>query len=146
VVAVSGTTITLSSTVDFTQFFSVVGSATSFRTGYFSVVFPQGTSLSPGWFLASSQMPLNRYAQITNVRNITEKLVVGKNQTVSRFTLADMNQNAGINNPSAAWTFYVYAGISSATYTFFATNQTYTFRSDANIPFGSYPGVGTYSA
>jgi hypothetical protein len=146
VVAVSGTTITLSSTVDLTQFFSVVGSATSYRTGYFSVLFPVGTSLSPGWFLASSQMPLNRYAQITNVRTITEKLVLGKNQVVSRFAVADMNQDLGVTYTPATWTFYVFAGISSATYTFFATNQTYTFRSDANIPYGSFPGVGTYSA
>ena len=145
VVGVSGTTITLSSTVDFTQFFTVVGSATATSTGYFSVLFPQGTSLSPGWFIASSQMPLDRYAQITNVRSITQSSSFGKGRNVSRYALADMNQNAGINNPSAVWTFYVYAGISSATYTFFATNQTYTFRANANIPFGSFPGIGTYT-
>jgi lambda family phage minor tail protein L len=145
VVGVSGTTITLSSTVDFTQFFTVVGSATSSSTGYFSVLFPQGTPLSPGWFIASDQMPLDRYAQITNVRSITQSTSFGKSRNVSRYALADMNQNAGINNPSAAWTFYVYAGIPSATYTFFATDQTYTFRANANIPYGSFPGIGTYT-
>jgi lambda family phage minor tail protein L len=145
VVGVSGTTITLSSTVDFTQFFTVVGSATATSTGYFSVLFPQGTPLSPGWFIASDQMPLDRYAQITNVRSITQSSSFGKSRSVFRYALADMNQNAGINNPSAVWTFYVYAGISSATYTFFATDQTYTFRANANIPYGSFPGIGTYT-
>jgi hypothetical protein len=57
-----------------------------------------------------------------------------------------MNQDLGVTYTPATWTFYVFAGISSATYTFFATNQTYTFRADANIPYGSFPGVGTYSA
>jgi hypothetical protein len=145
VVAVSGTTITLSSTVDLTQFFSVVGSAGGTAYGA-SVYFPEATSLAVNWFIASNLLPLNRYAQIANVRSLTQKTVSGKNQFVSRYAVADLTQNTGVSNRSATWTFYVFAGISSATYTFFATNQTYTFRSDANIPYGSFPGVGTYSA
>jgi lambda family phage minor tail protein L len=144
VVGVSGNTVTLSSTVDLTQFFSVVGSASSFVTYNFGVYFPQLTPLAVGWFLASSVMPLSRYAQITNIRYITIKTTSGKNYNVSKYAVADINQNQG-NNKSAAWTFYVFSGIPSATYTFFATNQTYTFRSDANIPYGSFPGVGTYT-
>jgi lambda family phage minor tail protein L len=145
VVAVSGTTVTLSSTVDLTQFFSVVGSATSLVTVDFAVYFPQGTSLTVGWFLASSVLPLNRYAQITNIRSVTIKTSSGRNTLISRYTVADISQNQG-NNADAAWTFYVFAGISSATYTFFATDQSYTFRANANIPFGSFPGVGQYTA
>jgi lambda family phage minor tail protein L len=145
VVAVSGTTVTLSSTVDLTQFFSVVGSATSLVTVDFAVYFPQGTSLTVGWFLASSVLPLNRYAQITNIRSVTTKTSSGRNTLISRYTVADISQNQG-SNADAAWTFYVFAGIPSATYTFFATDQSYTFRANANIPFGSFPGVGTYTA
>jgi lambda family phage minor tail protein L len=145
VVAVSGTTVTLSSTVDLTQFFTVVGSATSLVTVDFAVYFPQGTSLTVGWFLASSVLPLNRYAQITNIRSVTTKTSSGRNTVISRYTVADISQNQG-NNADAAWTFYVFAGISSATYTFFATDQSYTFRANANIPFGSFPGIGTYTA
>jgi hypothetical protein len=145
VVAVSGTTVTLSSTVDLTQFFSVVGSATSLVTVDFAVYFPQGTSLTVGWFLASSVLPLNRYAQITNIRSVTIKTSSGRNTLISRYTVADISQNQG-SNADAAWTFYVFAGIPSATYTFFATDQSYTFRANANIPFGSFPGVGTYTA
>jgi phage-related protein len=144
VVAVSGTTVTLSSTVDLTQFFSVVGSATSLVTVNFAVYFPQATSLTVGWFLASSVMPLNRYAQITGIRSVTTKLASGRNVIVSRYAVADISQNQG-NNANAAWTFYVFAGIPSATYTFFATDQSYTFRANANIPFGSFPGVGQYT-
>jgi lambda family phage minor tail protein L len=145
VVAVSGTTVTLSSTVDLTQFFSVVGSATSLVTVGFAVYFPQATSFNVGWFLASSVMPLNRYAQITGKRSLTVKVPSGRNVLVSRYTVADISQNQG-SNADAAWTFYVFAGIPSATYTFFATDQSYTFRANANTPFGSFPGVGQYTA
>jgi len=144
VVAVSGTTVTLSSTVDLTQFFSVVGSAsgTVFDA---SVYFPEATSLTVGWFIASSLLPLNRYTQIANVRSVTRKGVSGRNTFVTRNTIADLTQNTGISNQAATWTFYVFAGIPSATYTFFATDQSYTFRANANLPFGSFPGIGTYT-
>ena len=144
VVAVSGTTVTLSSTVDLTQFFSVVGSAASVATNGFAVYFPQATSLTVGWFLASSVLPLNRYAQITGIRSVTTKMPSGRNVVISRYAIADISQNQG-SNANAAWTFYVFAGIPSATYTFFATDQSYTFRANANIPFGSFPGIGTYT-
>ena len=144
VVAVSGTTITLSSTVDLTQFFSVVGSAVG--TAYdASVYFAQGTSLFVGWFIASSLLPLNRYAQIAGVRVVTRKGVSGRNTFVIRNKVADLTQNTGISNQTATWIFYVFAGIPSATYTFFATDQSYTFRANANIPYGSFPGIGTYT-
>ena len=144
VVAVSGTTVTLSSTVDLTQFFSVVGSAGGTVYGA-SVYFAQGTSLTVGSFIASSLLPLNRYTQIANVRSVTQKGVSGRNTFVTRNTVADLTQNTGINNQTATWTFYVFAGIPSATYTFFATDQSYTFRANANLPFGSFPGVGQYT-
>lgn len=144
VVAVSGTTVTLSSTVDLTQFFTVVGSAVG--TVYSDLVdFPAVTSLSVGWFIASSLLPLNRYAQISGVRSIVKKTVSGRNSFVAKFAVADLTQNTGISNQSVTWTFYVFASIPSATYTFFATSQTYTFRANASIPYGSYPGVGTYT-
>jgi lambda family phage minor tail protein L len=144
VVAVSGTTITLSSTVDLTQFFSVVGSANSEVTVDQSIFFPKNTSLSVGWYVASSVMPLSRLAQITGLRSRTVKFVSGKNVIVNEYRIADITQNQG-STVDAAWTFYVFAGISSATYTFAATDQTYTFRADAYLPYGSYPGVGTYT-
>ena len=144
VVAVSGTTITLSSTVDLTQFFSVVGSANSQVTVDQSIFFPKNTSLSVGWYASSSVMPLSRLAQITGLRNRTVKTTAGKNIQVSEYRIADITQNQG-STKNAAWTFYVFAGISSATYTFAATDQTYTFRADANLPYGSYPGMGTYT-
>ena len=144
VVAVSGTTITLSSTVDLTQFFSVVGSANSQVTVDQSIFFPKNTSLSVGWYASSSVMPLSRLAQITGLRNRTVKTTAGKNIQVSEYRIADITQNQG-STKNAAWTFYVFAGISSATYTFAATDQTYTFRADANLPYGSYPGIGSFA-
>ena len=143
VVGVSGTTVTLSSVVDLTQFFTVVGSATSFVTVNQSVYFIEGTSLSVGWYAASSVMPLNRRAQIAGIRNQTYKTTIGRTTQVTRRTIADITQNQG-STLSAAWTFYVFAGIPSGTYTFSATNQTYTFRADNFLPYGSFPGVGTF--
>jgi len=144
VVAVSGTTITLSSTVNLTQFFSVVGSANSQVTVDQSIFFPKNTSLSVGWYVSSSLMPLSRLARITGLRNRTVRTTVGRSVQVSEYRIADITQNQG-NNKNASWTFYVFAGISSATYTFSATNTTYTFRPNNTLPFGSFPGVGTYT-
>jgi phage-related protein len=144
VVAVSGTTITLSSTVNLTQFFSVVGSANSELTIDQAIFFPKNTSLSVGWYVASSVMPLSRFAQITGLRSRTVRVTSGRNVIVNEYRIADITQNQG-NNKDAAWTFYVFAGIPSATYTFAATDQTYTFRADAYLPYGSFPGVGTFS-
>jgi len=79
------------------------------------------------------------------VRSVTRKGVSGRNTFVTRNTVADLTQNTGISNQAATWTFYVFAGIPSATYTFFATDQSYTFRANANLPFGSFPGIGTYT-
>jgi hypothetical protein len=144
VVAVSGTTITLSSTVNLTQFFSVVGSANSQVTVDQSIFFPKNTALSVGWYVGSSVMPLSRLAQITGLRNRTVKTTAGKNIQVSEYRIADITQNQG-SNKDAAWTFYVFAGISSAAYTFAATDQTYTFRADGALPYGSYPGIGSFA-
>jgi phage-related protein len=144
VVAVSGTTVTLSSTVDLTQFFSVVGSATGVAFGA-SVQYPQATTLSVGWYAVSSLMPFDRYCQITNVRTVTSKITTGRNTNIAKRAVADLTQNTGVSSKESAWTFYVFAGISSATYTFFATDQSYTFRANANLPFGSFPGIGTYT-
>jgi hypothetical protein len=39
---------------------------------------------------------------------------------------------------------YQFNGIPAATYNFVSTNGNYTFRADASIPYGSYPGVGAF--
>jgi len=144
VVAVSGTTITLGTPVDPTQLFSVVGSASGTVIAA-SVYFALGTSLTVGWFIASSLLPLNRFTQIANVRSVTRLGVLSRNQFVITNTVADLTQNTGISNQTATWTFYIPTAIPSATYTFFATDQSYTFRANANLPFGSFPGIGTYT-
>ena len=144
VVAVSGTTITLGTPVDPTQLFSVVGSASGTVIAA-SVYFALGTSLTVGWFIASSLLPLNRFTQIANVRSVTRLGVLSRNQFVITNTVADLTQNTRISNQTATWTFYIPTAIPSATYTFFATDQSYTFRANANLPFGSFPGVGQYT-
>lgn len=147
VVTVSGNTVTLSSPVDLTQFFTVVGSANSVGTVGQSIYFLDGTPLSVGWFAASSVMPLQRRAQIATVRSFTRKEdnPFGTGHVVIRRTVAELNQSP-LSGANAAWTFYVENPIPAATYTFTATNTVYTFRSDNAIPYGSFPGIGAYTA
>ena len=42
------------------------------------------------------------------------------------------------------WSAYTGGTISAATYSFAATSRNYTFKADAVIPFGSFPGIGTF--
>jgi len=145
VVAVSGTTLTLSSPADLDGLVTPVASAVG-TIGGSLIAFTFGTPLTVGWYVVGSIMPLSRRCQIINVLN--QSRVDSSLKRVIRSTVATVNQNAGTKPlfTNTTWTFYIPTAIPSATYTFFATNQTYTFRANANIPFGSYPGVGTYSA
>jgi hypothetical protein len=60
----------------------------------------------------------------------------------SKVAFLSQTYNSGPNN--ITWSFYVPGSISSATYTFTATDPNYTFRASANLPYGSYPGIGAY--
>lgn len=145
VVAVSGTTVTLSSTVDPSQFFSAV--TTRFGqtvVGRALVYFPyEANLLTVGWFAASPDMPLSRLAQVTGVRTLYRVVTSGKNSGAQKYSTADISQVPSYSG-FRTWSFYVFNGIPAATYTFFATNTTYTFRPNAAVPYGSYPGVGIY--
>jgi lambda family phage minor tail protein L len=141
VVGISGNTVFLSSPVDVTQFFSAVSSASGTTGGAF-VQFADGTPLTVWRFAASSVMPLARRCQVIGVRRV-RGIDSGKNPRVRHYAYADLNQRTD-KALTTTWTFYVETGIPSGTYTFSATNQTYTFRADSTLPYGSFPGVGTF--
>jgi phage-related protein len=139
VVGVSGNTVTLSSTVDATQFYSVIDSFAGTADRYIIQVAPNAAG-SVGQLIANSlHMPLSRGAIITDVRYIW--ITAGKN--ANKIKLYTMSQ-AVDRRRGMAFGIYQFNGIPSATYNFVSTNGNYTFRANASIPYGSYPGVGTF--
>ena len=153
VVGVSGNTVTLSSTVDATQFYSVIGSFTGTVRGFNIEVSPSAAG-SVGQLVASTTipsgfgrrptgvvLPLSRGAIITNVRYYW--ISFGGRGGSSRRKAYTISQ-APDYSASATFSIYQFNGIPSATYTFVSTNGNYTFRANSNLPFGSYPGVGAY--
>jgi lambda family phage minor tail protein L len=145
VVGVSGNTVTLSSTVDATQFFTTAWTRTStaarYRRERNKVYFTDlSTPITVGQFISSSVLPLSRKAVITGVLNgFLGSTKVG----LSRYKIAAISQEAA-SNASVVWTAYTGGTIPSATYNFVSTNGFYTFRANASIPYGSYPGVGAF--
>ena len=148
VVTVSGTTITLGTPVDPTQFFTALDSTGGRLTGNRTSVL---VSSLPGAFtvnriISSEYVPATARARITNIRHVG----ISTGKSVNMYNVLDLSIAANypvriFSSPLFTWTVYSESAPSAATYTFFATNQTYTFRANANLPFGSYPGVGTYT-
>jgi hypothetical protein len=155
VVGVSGNTVTLSSTVDSTQFYSVIGSFSgTVDKGYYIIVAPNAAG-SVGQLIASTTipsgfrvrptgevLPLSRGAIITNVRYYW--VPSGSRGGSSQRKLYTISQ-APDYNATATFSIYQFNGIPSATYNFVSTNGNYTFRANSNLPFGSFPGIGAFS-
>jgi lambda family phage minor tail protein L len=146
VVGVAGNTVTLSSPVPLEQFFVAAWTRTSaaalFRRHRNRVYFTDlSTPMAEGQFIGSSVMPLSRRAVITGVLN---GFLGSTNPGVSRYKIAVISQ-AVASNASVSWTAYTVGTIPAATYNFAVSNSTYTFRANAAIPYGSYPGIGAFS-
>jgi hypothetical protein len=140
VVGVSGNTVTLSSTVDSTQFYSVIGSfaGTADRN---IVQVATNAAGSVGQLVANNvAMPLSRGAVITEVRYYW--ITVGKGS--QRRKVYTISQSVA-SRQTVVFSIYQFNGIPSATYNFVSTNGNYTFRANASIPYGSYPGIGTFA-
>jgi lambda family phage minor tail protein L len=142
VVGVSGSTVTLSSTVDLTQFYSIIGSFSASANGSTLQVLLDAAG-SVGQLIASGTiMPLARQAIITNVRYYW---IPGSRASGSiKRKRYDISQSVA-RPESATFSIYQFNGIPAATYTFAPTNTFYTFRSAANLPYGSYPGIGAFT-
>ena len=139
VVGVSGNTVTLSSTVDSSQFYSVIGSFAGTADRNFVQVATNAAG-SVGQLVANSvAMPLSRGAVITEVRYYW--ITVGKGS--QRRKVYTISQSVA-SRQAVAFSIYQFNGIPSATYNFVSTNGNYTFRAAANLPYGSYPGVGAF--
>jgi lambda family phage minor tail protein L len=147
VVAVSGTTLTISPPVPVTEAIltltATITTNRAFRGSTNKAYFAESAAISVGWYAASSLLPLSRLAQVTSIgRGAFGSSKVG----LSFSKVAFFNQTYNSGSSNITWSFYVPGSISSATYTFVATDQDYTFRADGTLPFGSFPGIGTFSA
>jgi hypothetical protein len=117
---------------------SIIATTKSSNEAYFAT----SAAISVGWYAASSLLPLSRLAQVTSIG----QSAFGNSKaglTLSKVAFLSQTYTSGITN--IAWSFYVPGSISSAAYAFSATDQNYTFRANAAIPYGSYPGVGMFS-
>jgi lambda family phage minor tail protein L len=139
VVGVSGNTVTLSSTVDATQFYSVIDSFAGTADRNFVQVATNAAG-SVGQLVANNvAMPLSRGAVITNVRYYW--ITIGKGSQQRK--IYTISQSVA-SRQAVVFSIYQFNGIPSATYNFVSTNGNYTFRANASIPYGSYPGVGAF--
>jgi lambda family phage minor tail protein L len=146
VVAVSGTTLTISPPVPVTTAILILTATittnTAFKRSTDKAYFAEGAAISVGWYASSSLLPLSRLAQVTSIgRGVFGSSKVGL--SFSKVAYLNQTYNSGPNN--ITWSFYALGSISSATYTFSATNRTYTFRADGTLPYGSYPGISSFA-
>lgn len=144
VVGVAGNTVTLSSPVALEQFFTTAWTRTGFSPKFADrnrVYFTDlSTPMVEGQFIGSSVMPLSRKSVITGIFN----LVFGSARVgVGRYKVAVISQ-AVTSDASVSWTAYTLGAIPAATYNFAVSDANYTFRANAAIPYGSYPGIGTF--
>jgi lambda family phage minor tail protein L len=145
VVAVAGSTLTISPPVPITTaILTLVSTLTTnraFEGASNRAYFDESAAISVGWYAESSLLPLSRLAQVTSIG----QGAFGTAQTGLSFSkIAYFNQTYPSGKNNIVWSFYVPGSISSATYTFAATDQSYAFRADAYLPFGSFPGVGQF--
>jgi lambda family phage minor tail protein L len=148
VVAVSGNTITLSAPVALEQVYpsqwSATGTIVQYRDRnkvYFSNL---STPMVVGQYLASSLLPLARRAVITGILN--QRITLGKTVTQRKIAVLSQSVFTNATDVSVTWTAYIAGSFPSTTYSFTATNRNYTFRQNFNVPFGSFPGIGTFAA
>jgi hypothetical protein len=150
IVARSGTTLTLSAPVDFVQFLSLAvtdtaeadpfSTAKTFSTN--RVYFDSPSSFAVGQYVRSQSgtLPLERRARVVSKLSAVKFGFNG-----GSYAIAVLDTTYTYNRGSQGlWDFYNVAAIPSATYAFTATDPNYTFRASANLPYGSYPGIGAY--
>jgi phage-related protein len=144
VVAVAGNTVTLSSLVSLDQFLSAVwtrtGNVPQSRDRNKVFFIDTITPMVVGQYIGSSLLPLSRKAVITDILN---EWSGSTKITLTRYKVAVISQ-AVASDDSVSWTAYTPGAIPSATYSFAVSDANYTFRANAAIPYGSYPGIGSF--
>lgn len=148
IIARSGTTLTLSAPVDFVQFLTLAVTDTAVNDPFNSrrtfstdrVYFDFPSSFAVGQYVRSRSgtVPLEGRVRVASKASVVK--FGGGNYARAILDTTYTYKRGG----QGVWDFYNIGAISSATYTFTASDPIYTFRASANLPFGAYPGVGTF--
>ena len=143
IVSIDGNTVELSSPVDITPILTPTTTFTSVvDTVYVDdgirnwIYAPSSTSIFIGQYISGSYIPLSTQTYVTDIGRYKSYLII----YISTEASIDLTQ------VSETYTLYNISSFASSTYTFTATSQAYTFRTDAFLPFGSFPGIGAYNA
>jgi lambda family phage minor tail protein L len=142
IAGISGTTITLGQPVKWADVLTPVttkltlvylfGIPYSSYPTYGSTGYFDPTGVAPGQYLAGPGLDIELGIYVVEL--------VGGGESYRR---ARLSQYPG-DCPTATYTFYVPQAQTLQTYSFSAPDRTYTFRADTSLPFGSFPGIGTY--
>ena len=142
VAGISGTTITLGQPVKWADVLTPVTTKLTLvylfgipysnyptygSTGYFDP-----TGVAPGQYFAGPGVDIELGVYVVQL--------IGSSGS---YRAARLSQYPG-DFPEATYTFYAPQTQTLQTYSFSAPDRTYTFRSDTSLPFGSFPGIGTY--
>lgn len=88
------------------------------------------SGISVGMYVSGPTVSIDLASQVTEVASV-----------YSGIKMSYVGLVAGSNG---TYTFYTMQTQTSQTYTFTSPSRVYTFRADNGIPFGSFPGIGTY--
>lgn len=88
------------------------------------------TGLAVGMYVAGPTITLDKNATIT--------LLPSRNVPITLSYAGTVAKSAG------SYKFYAFQTQTTQTYSFVAPSRNYTLRGDSGLPFGSFPGVGTY--
>lgn len=141
--SISGNTITLGQPVNLIDVLSLVAT----RSGQL-VVDDSFSSYS------SSYLYLNNYTGITVDMYVSgPTILISDSAQVTRYTnsayagnVLDLSYKAKLQNSEGSYSFYSPQAQTAQTYTFSAESRYYSFGANNGIPFGSFPGIGTYFA
>lgn len=148
---ISGTTVTLSQPVPWLPIATLITTKASAylkvrEFGYAAnprnpdpvsgmLVVPDTTSIVTGLYVIGPTIVEANAARITGI--------LGNSGNLKRILLSF---DGLVNGSTGTYSFYEVQAQSSATYTFTAPDQNYTFRTNGILNFGGFPGISTYVA
>lgn len=142
IASISGTTVTLGQAVELADVVQVattrtgsMKTASTYSLGLISsqvIALSSFSGITAGMYVSGPTISLTSLATVLSVGQLS----AGGNVVIS--------YEANVAGSTGTYTFYTLQTQTSQTYTFTASSRIYTLRADNGIPFGSFPGIGTY--
>ena len=143
---ISGTTITLGQPVKWADVLTAVATRVT-SVGAYKAIYPPSiiggetgffdpTGIAPGQYFAGPGVDIELAIYVVKLVSLG-----------GSYRVAILSKYPG-DFPEATYTFYSLQAQTLQTYSFSASalDRIYTFRADTSLPFGSFPGIGTYFA